>query len=168
VNRKLNVVNYKFSLKYPDYHDEILLHKIRDKLWKKPELIGEFVRSTGNLSEEEISLLQSWEEQHIKGKFAIIKYEPEYAILMRMEKDKTSKLYAVKGMTVSIAEALHRQLPAMVETVLLPFGDRIVYDSFMDLHAIEFCDGIREMFEDEYIRAKEEYGIILKLDFSKE
>ena len=29
VNQKLKIVNYKFSLKYPDHHDETLLHKIR-------------------------------------------------------------------------------------------------------------------------------------------
>jgi uncharacterized protein YecA (UPF0149 family) len=169
VNQKLNVVNYKFSLKYQDYHDELLLLKIREKIWENPQIIGEFLRNTGNLSDEAINLLQSWEKYHVRGQFALVKYEPEYAILMRMDEDKASNLYAVKGMTTSIAEAMHRQLPVMLQTVLLPFGDKITYDSFMAGHAIQFSDGIRDMFEEEYLKSKEEYGIVLKLgDVPKE
>ncbi|MGL5513085.1 MAG: hypothetical protein ACRDBM_07675, partial [Sporomusa sp.] len=93
----------------------------------------------------------------------LVKYEPEYAVLMRMDKGKASKLYGVKGMTTSIAEAMHSHLPVMLETVLLPFGDKIVYDSFMASHSIEFGAGIRDMFEDEYANSKDKYGIITKL-----
>jgi len=82
---------------------------------------------------------------------------------MRMDKNKPCKLYAVKGMTTSIAEAMHRRLPVMLETVLLPFGEKIVYDSFMASQNIDFGDGIRDMFEDEFTKAKDKFGIIMKL-----
>ena len=163
VNDKLKVVNYRISLKYPDYHDETLLHKIREKLWASPKLIGEFLDSTNTLRDEEISLLQSWEKGHIRGRFLLVKYEAECAILMRMDKGKPCNLYAVNGMTTSIAEAMHRRLPVMLETVLLPFGDKIIYDSFMASHGIDFGDGIRDMFEDEYAKANDKFGIIRKL-----
>lgn len=163
VNRKLNVVNYKFSLSYPDYHDETLLHKIRERLWERSKLISEFISNADNLSNEELQLLQSWEKKHVKGQFALLKYVPDAAILMCMEKDKETKLYAVKGMTTSIAEAIHRKLPVMLETVLLPFGDKIIYDSFMGSHAIEFGGGVMDMFEGEYAQAEKKHGVITKL-----
>ena len=168
VNQKLKVINYKFSLKYPDFHDETLLYKIREKLWRNPELIGEFLRDTDNLSNEEISLLQSWEKHHTKGKFVIVRYEPEYAVFLTLTDDV--KLYAVKGMTDSIAKSLHRQLPAMVETVLLPFGDKIVYDSYMDLNPYQFNDKERKMCEGVYKERMEEEGIIIRINgmFSNE
>lgn len=165
VNRKLKVVDYKFSLKYSDWHDETLLHKIREVLWDKPELISEFVSDKANsykLSEAEITLMQSWQKHHVRGRFVLMKYIPEYAIFMFAEESKDSKLYAVKGMTTSIAEAMSRKLPVMLETVLLPFGDKIIYDSFMASHPVDFGDGAIGMFESEYAESENKYGIITK------
>ena len=166
VNKKLKVVNYNFSLKYSDHHDETLLHKIRERLWEKPELISEFIADPNKphrLSNEEIRFLQSWETRHVKGQFALIKYAPDHAVLMRMDKGEAVKLYAVKGMTTSIAEAMHRKLPVMLTTVLLPFGDKIIYDSFMGSHAVEYGGGIMNMFEGEYAKSMKTHGLATKL-----
>jgi hypothetical protein len=82
---------------------------------------------------------------------------------MRMNKDQEQKLYAVKGMTSSIAEAMQRRLPVMLETVLLPFNDKIIYDSFMASHPLNFGDGIQNVFMEEYVKSMDRYGIIEKL-----
>jgi uncharacterized protein YecA (UPF0149 family) len=163
VNQKYAVINMKIEPVYPAFHDETLLFKIREKLWENPGIIGEFVNSANSFSAEEIRLLQSWEKRRIKGQFFLVKYEPLHAIFMRMDKGEAPKLYAVKGMTSSIAEAMHRELPVMLETVLLPFGEKIIYDSFMASHAISFGSGIRTMLEEEYAKSKNMYGIITKL-----
>ena len=107
--------------------------------------------------------MKSWEKRHVKGQFALIKYAPDYAVFMRGDKGKAAKLYAVKGMTTSIAEAMHRKLPVMLETVLLPFGDKIIYDSFMGSHAVEFGGNATEMFEEEYAKSMQTHGLITKL-----
>lgn len=163
VNCKLKVVDYKFSLSYLDNHDELLLHKIREQLWGNPSLISEFIAEADYLTEEEISLLLSWEQHHIKGKFALLKYTPDAAILMCIEGDDANKLYAVKGMTSSIANSMKRKLPVMLVTVLLPFKDKIIYDSFMGSYPLEFNDGVMDMFESEYEKAEKRHGIITKL-----
>lgn len=166
VNRKLHVIDYTFSMVYQEYHDETLLFKIRERLWENPGLIGEFAHSNAKLSGEEAGLLQAWKNHHIQGRFILMKYTPDSAILMRMDDHEAPLLYAVKGITDSIAEAMHRRLPVMLETVLLPFHDRIIYDSFMASHAIDFGDGIREAFEDAYNQSNDENGIIAKLKMS--
>ena len=161
INQKYAVSNIRIMPIYPAFHDETQLYKIREKLWANPKLIGEFIRSSGNLSGEEINLLQSWEKYHIKGEFLLMKYENEYAVLMRIDKDPM--LYAVKGMTSSISQAMHRKLPVMLDTVLLPFGDKIIYDSFMASQPVSFGDGIQELLKDDYAKAKDMHGIITKL-----
>jgi len=163
INQKHKIFNFRIKPVYPAIHDETQLYKIREKLWASPRQIEEFINGRGDLSDNEINLLQSWEKRHIKGQFLLMKYENEYAVLMRADKGKDPKLYAVKGMSTSIAEAMHRDLPVMLDTVLLPFGDKIIYDSFMISLPLTFGDGMREMLYDDYARAKDMYGITTKL-----
>jgi len=168
VNQKHKLFNMKIKPVYPAYRDEEILHKIREKLWANPKVISEFLNSTGSLSDEEIGLLTSWEKNYIKGEFLLIKYEPEHAVLMHINKGGPPMLYAIKGMTNSIAEAMQRRLPVMLETVLLPFGDKIIYDSYMASRDITFGEGIRDDLEQEYAIIMEKYGLTTKLDAGKE
>jgi len=163
INQKHKIFNFRIKPVYPALHDETQLYKIREKLWEKPQQIEEFISGSGDLSDEEIRLLQSWEKRRIKGQFLLMKYENEYAVFMRVDKEEDPKLYAVKGMSTSIAEAMRRELPVMLDTVLLPFGDKIIYDSFMTSHFLVFGNGMRKMFNDDYSRAKDMYGITTKL-----
>ena len=160
VNQKYKIFNFRIKPVYPAYHDETQLHKIREKLWKNPKVISEFLAVfSGSLSGEEIRLLQSWEKNHVKGSFILMKYEPDCAVFMRMEESFQQTLYAVKGMTTSIAEAMNRRLPVMLDTVLLPFKDKIIYDSYIATREVGFGDGIRKMLEDEFNAAEKQYGI---------
>ena len=159
VNKKHGVVKYEFSMKYGEPHDEAKLFKIRDRLWKKPGIISEFVESADYLTYEEINLLVSWERQHIKGRFALLKYSPWHAVLMRFDEGKDAKLYAVLGMTSSIAEAVHSKLPVMLDMVLLPFRDKIIYDSFLAPYSIGYGSGAVRMFDEQYAKSENQYGI---------
>jgi hypothetical protein len=163
INEKYNITHTEINPEYLSFHDETELYKIREKIWGKPELINEFIENGNNLSEEEIGLLKSWKKKYIKGRFVLIKYNPNYAIFMRMDKRKKPKLYAVKGMTLSISGAIHRRLPIILETVILPFKDKIIYDSFITSQSIEFSDEIRNMFNEEYNKSEKKYGIITTL-----
>ena len=51
----------------------------------------------------------------------------------------------------------------MLDTVLLPFGDKIIYDSFMASRPIEFGGRVTDMFEGEFIKAEKKFGIATKL-----
>jgi hypothetical protein len=163
VNRKYGILNIKIDPVYSSHHDETQLHKIRERLWLNPEVITEFTGNCGTLSNEEISLLQSWEKRHIKSLFMIIRYEPDGAVLMQAGADGENRLYAVKGMTTSIAEAMGRRLPIMLETVLLPFNDKIIYDSFISTYDVGFGENIKSSLDAEYNAAKEKYGHISTL-----
>lgn len=163
VNRKLAIVDIKIKLSYPSGNDELKLYEIRKKLWANPKLISDFIASDDDLSEDEVKLLKSWKAHHLKWNFILVKYEPDYAVLMHLQSGKANRLYGVKGMTTSICQSMHQRLPIVLETVLLPFGDFIVYDSFISNNEIEYGAGLTDMFNQEYEDAKKEFGITTKL-----
>jgi len=163
VNKKHKVVKYKFNIRYDEPKDEMQLHKIRDLLWEQPEIINDFIEDPNKeypLSEFELSLLKSWVKGYIKGRFILMGYTPEYAILMHPEENGASRLYGVKGMTSSIAEITQQNPPIVIETVLLPFRDKIIYDSFIGSYPISYGDGAVSMFDELYSENLEKHGII--------
>jgi len=163
VNKKLRVVDCKISPKPEDAHDAMVCYKIRNKLWENPKVIGEFLRGTSDLSYDETCLLRSWEERHVKGKFVLMKYLPECAIFMPVDNGKDRRLYSVKGITTSVAENTQHKLPVMLDTVLLPFTGKIIYDSFIISHEVEFGEGMRRSLDEEYAELSAKYGIAEKL-----
>lgn len=55
------------------------------------------------------------------------------------------------------------RLPILVEAVLLPFRDQIVFDGILKPYRIIFGGGIRSNLNDVYRDAKERFGIITSL-----
>ena len=167
INKKHKVIKYKFNVNYDEPKDEMQLQIIREKLWDNPELILEFIndpQKEHTLSEYELSLLNSWEKRHIKGKFVLMKYTPENAELMHIEKNGHARIYGVKGMTSSIAEIIQQNPPIMLEVVLLPFRDKIIYDSYVSSYPITYGDGAIDMFNDLYSDTLEKHGIITNMN----
>lgn len=62
-----------------------------------------------------------------------------------------------------ISNVLQERLPIQVETTLLPFKGKIIYDSFFSSFPIEFGQGIREAFQEMYDEAFK-HGIITRLE----
>ena len=89
-----------------------------------------------------------------------MEYTPEYAVLMHVDEGGSSKLYGVKGMTSSIAEIAQQSTPIFIETVLLPFRDKIIYDSYIGSYPISYGDGAISMFDELYSESIEKHGII--------
>ena len=136
---------------------------IRQELWKSPELIDSFLMSDVEFSEEEISLLKSWKKGYRSGFFVAVAYNEEYTVFAEPN-DKKLKFYAVKGVSRSVGDALRRRLPAMLETVLLPFKDKIVYDTYLLSSPISIVN--KEILADlkkQYLAAIRDKSIITKL-----
>lgn len=54
-------------------------------------------------------------------------------------------------------------MPLYVETVLLPFMNRIIYDGLFSKYTISFGRGMREMLRDTYNKAKNNNQIIISI-----
>lgn len=70
------------------------------------------------------------------------------------------RAFAVAGITHSIA-SVAGELPAAVDTVLLPFGRFIVYDGYLAGYDMGFSDRMEAMLADEAARCKKE-GIVVR------
>lgn len=55
------------------------------------------------------------------------------------------------------------QVPAYIDTVLLLFGDKIIYDGVFSFHAISFGGGIKSILKNLYSEAKAKKQIVTSL-----
>jgi len=71
--------------------------------------------------------------------------------------------YGVVALTEPFEDLIGSYLPRMVETVLLPFQGRIVYDGLLSGYNISFGGGIKRSLNDSYRQAKSRQGIVTSL-----
>lgn len=166
VNKKFKIVKginspedfKRFSIKE--------INKLRDRLYKQPELIDSFIiENPSNFSSNELEIISSW-KNFVKKTFYIFRYLKNYTVFLSA--DKPPKTYGVLALTTTFEEIVGSYLPIMVEAVLLPFKDKIIYDSIFSPHRITFGAGIRSSLNDAYQEAKSRFGIIVSLPFSSE
>jgi len=83
----------------------------------------------------------------------------KYSVFMTFEED--AKLYGVCGITDSFGEMVPcSALPLMIDTTLLPFNGKIIYDSFIGYHNFSFGGGYKESLKQSYNEAKTKTGIL--------
>ena len=162
VNERKNVIKAKIKPEYPNTVSDMMIHKVREILWEKPELIDEYIIKT-ELPQEKIDILKLWRTNYKKGMFFILEYQPEYAVAIAPDERDEDRLYGIKGISSSVANTLGRNLPAQIETVLLPFKGKIIYDSFMSSMPIGFGEGAKAAFREMHNKAIK-YGIITSLE----
>ncbi|MBW2069143.1 MAG: hypothetical protein JRI31_09790 [Deltaproteobacteria bacterium] len=166
VNRKFDIVK---GINSPGDFRECPIEeidKVRDKLYNHPELIDSFVAENPlNFSSEELEIISSW-KNFVRGRFLIFRYLKKYTIFL--DPDDPPKAYGVLALISTFEELVGPHLPVMVEATLLPFKNKIVYDSILIPYCVTFGSGIRRSFNDAYQEAKSRFGIITSLPFSPE
>lgn len=149
VNKKKKVIKTLIEPEYPDSFGMQESYKIRNVIWENPKLIDEYIRET-RLPKEKVDILKLWRKKHMKGIFFVVKYEPEYVVLVAPDEKGKDRLYGVKGLKDSIATALSCELPTCIDTVLLPFKGKIIYDGFLHVMPIDFLEGAKESLQEIY------------------
>jgi hypothetical protein len=137
------------------------IKRLRDILFNRIELISSFVKENPfKFTSEELAIIESWKKP-VRDKFFIVKNYPEYTILMG---GKPTRLYGVIGLMSSFSEMFPNEyLPIAVEAILLPFNDKIIYDSILETYNISFGRQFRKDIEQEYKEIEIKYGIITSL-----
>lgn len=162
VNERKRVIKVKIKPEYPNNVTDVMIHKVREILWENPELISEYIRET-ELPKQKIDILKLWRTNHKKGTFIILEHQSEYAVAISSNEQGEDRLYGIKGISNSVANTLPVNLPVVIETVLLPFEGKIIYDSFMSSMSISYGKGAKSAFQEMYSKAIK-YGIITSLD----
>lgn len=131
---------------------------VRDKLWES-DVIGQIIADNPlGFAGLELSLVSSW-NRRLVGDFIIFRHLKKYSVFMLH-----GNLYGVVGMVSPIEEVFPSFiLPLCSKAVLLPFEDKIIYDSLFFTYRLTFGSGIRENFNDEYRELKKTVGVITSL-----
>jgi hypothetical protein len=135
--------------------------KIRNKLWKEDSLIDRFVaQNPAALSLPDLELVSSWKHR-VVGNFFILQHLKKYSVFL--SEGTPARAYGVLGLLSPFEEVVGPYLPVYVRGVLLPFGDKIIYDGLLESYNIAFGSGIRADMKMWLRDAEEREGIITSL-----
>jgi hypothetical protein len=133
---------------------------LRDALWEDDSLREDFIRDNpARLSADDLALVESWQHR-VAGGFIIYRYLKNSTVFIS---DKSNEGYAVLGLMSTIEEMVGPEIPLYLNTVLLPFEDRIIIDGLMAGYGISFGPGIRASLDDLYRSIQERGGLIRRL-----
>lgn len=139
---------------------------VRNALYDHPELIDSFVEENPqNFSDDELKIVRSWND-FVRGRSLLFRYLKKYTIFLSM--DSPPKAYGVLALLTNFDEILASPPPILIDTVLLPFKDRVIYDGFLSPYNIVFGPGIRREMNERYQAAKVRFGIITCLPWKVE
>lgn len=135
--------------------------RLRDALWADDALREQFVAvNPAGFPPADLTLVASWGHR-LAGNFFIERSLKQHTIFL--SEGAPAHAYGVLGLTSPFEELVGPYLPVYVQAVLLPFEDRIIYDSLLRSYAITFGPGIRRSLREAYRDAKEREGIITTL-----
>lgn len=166
VNQKLKVAD---DIKSPEELFKCTIEqikKLREGLYENPKVIDSFIAENPmNFTPDELKVIGSWKDS-VKDELLVWRYLKNYTIFLDI--NEPPKAYGVVALNSSFEEMIGSDLPVMVDAVLLPFKNRIVYDGILPYYQVHFGGGMRRNFNDSYQEAKFRYGIITSLPLPKE
>lgn len=136
---------------------------VRNELYDQPELMAAFVKANPlTLSTAELAIVQHW-QNFVAGDFYVERYLPSYSIWIAAA--PPANVYAVYGIAQPIEAIIERiYLPQRVNSVLLPFQDKIIYDGFLSTYPTRLGGPLNATLREEYITAKQQGRIIERLE----
>jgi len=125
------------------------------------DLLDLFIAANpARLSEEELGIVSSWRHL-VAGRFIALRQLKKHMVLLACDANSTA--YGVTGLVDPMELVIRQPLPAMVETVLLPFRGKIVYDGIVSTFKVTFGPGARRGFEEDFRSAKAKNGVVTSL-----
>ncbi len=166
VNQQLHVLPHEINT-VDDYvvqapQARIKVHKaFLDEI----DLIEKFIdENPANFTDDELEIVHSWHHL-VSGTFYIFRYLKKYTDFLSLGDHPIA--YGVLALTDPFEDLIGPYLPVMTKTRLLPFKDKIVYDSILNSYRISFGGGIRRSLKESYNKAKKRLGIVTSLPVSE-
>lgn len=162
VNQKLKIHDIKCIDDYADSPTDQKV-KVRDALYENIELIDSFVNENPqNFSKKNLATVSEW-KKFIRGSFFIERLLKKYAVFVQ-----ENKVYGVLGLSQNFDQLTNdANLPLYVDTVLLPFKGKIIFDGLLGFQNISFGGGVKRSLKEIYMRAKQSNRIIDSLEKSQ-
>lgn len=142
------------------FEDKLLIRDSinSDKKWIFDKFVDKY---KDDLTKDDIEIILSWKEQ-VRGTFFIVKQLKKYAKFLSA-KDGEDRAYGVCPINNDFDEFFN--IPVWVETVLLPFRGKIIYDGLILSKNIHFGASIRKSLNDGLGVAEAKYGLITTLPY---
>lgn len=99
-----------------------------------------------NLSGADLAQVATWSEV-LPGLFVVLEHTAAYSVFF-----SDGCAFNVLGLSEDISHIITGELPATIETVLLPFDKYIVYGVSILQHSVSMGPGAMEIFHDEYTK----------------
>jgi len=161
VNQRLGLVSDVVS---PDDISRLPLDirsELRNALAEETGLIESYVeQNPSELPEEQVEIVSSW-RHHVTGRFFVFRQLKKYMIFL--SSDDPAVAYGVLALTEPFEDVVPSPLPVMVEAMLLPFRDGIIYDGLLHRYNISFGGGVKRSLNESYREAKDRLGIVTSL-----
>lgn len=137
------------------------IRQLRKALWEDDALREGFIaENPARLSDADLEMVASW-RYRVAGPFYILRYLKKHTVFLT--KQHPPQAYGVLGLVSPIQEIIPMPPPVLVEAVLLPFEDRIIYDSLLMPYRVMFGAGIRRSLNEAYRRVQEQGGVTTTL-----
>lgn len=162
VNKQAKILQQ--TMLSPDEFVALSLEKqieVRNALYSQKEYIDQFIQNEDaqDLNSDELAIISSW-KHFKKGRFFIYKHFKKHSIFL--DDSGSGIAFAVSGISEPLEE-MFPYPPLLVETILVPFKDRIIYDGLIAKYPIRFGSGFRSTIREGYEKAKHNFGLITQL-----
>ncbi|MGP0062695.1 MAG: DUF6398 domain-containing protein [Isosphaeraceae bacterium] len=162
VNQRLKVIDEDFPT--PEAYAGVPPEnrfKIHKALIEHRELIDAFAdENPFGFDEGDLEIIRSWRHL-VAGKFYAFRQLQKYMVFLTASDPVVA--YGVVALSDPFEVLIGPYLPRMLQTTLLPFKGRIVYDGIFSAYNITFGPGIRRNLAESYNEAKARYGIVTSL-----
>lgn len=164
VNQRLRVIPTKIGTPeaYSGLPPETRI-KVHEALLEHVDLIDAFVAEDPfRFSDEDLEIVRSWTHL-VTGTFYAFRQLANFMVFLSSTEPVVA--YGVVALFDPFEAVIGPDLPRMIETTLLPFKGRIVYDGLISAYNVFFGAGIKRRLNDSYKEAKQRFGIVTELPF---
>lgn len=165
VNQRLKVIPNQVSS--PDEFSALspeVRAQVRDALNANLDLIETFAaENPAHLSDDELDIVRSWRHL-VTDKFYVFRELKKHTVFLSTTSPAVA--YGVLALSQPFEDLVGPYLPVLIQTVLLPFKDVIVYDGLMTRYNISFGPGIRRDLNEVFKEAKARHGIVTSIPMS--
>lgn len=137
------------------------IFSLREALYEDLELLDEFLAANPHgLTSDQLQIASSW-RYFRAGELFLYRYLKRYTVFL--DTDDPPRAYGVLGLHHDFDELIPLPPPVLVDMVLLPFRDKIVFDGIFRFNDLYFGSGFRQALDDAYRQAKERFGVLTTL-----
>lgn len=124
---------------------------VADFLWSHPEVIDQYLDSA-KLPPEHREIIAGW-NRFVSGEFILERHLKRGSVFISL---KDEQVYMVNGIFSSWEEMFpYTPPPILLRATLIPFKDKIIYDSIVTCSNVIIGRGYAETFKQLYMSAKQ-------------